>query len=404
LEGFGSVKTTQSIEVFPLSIPFTEIVRANARPSSNIHSILNTSNSGNANRALVQFLLRFPTIFAGFMGDTPTGRPVVDGNFQNSAQRSSTSSFDESEGPKAYQGGPHASSSQGNYPHAQSVQMQQHGSQSRQEHLNMASLATALPDMSYLNYSNVSPQRYASGPSPSQHLYHLQSMPQLNGPINQSATNLPYNVQYQAPYQGMYVPGQSPPTVNSQSGLNIGNQFYQGQPFMGQAPVSPYFIQPGQYGPQGQMYTANPSMGQYGSRGSFTGDNRPLPQQRSGEYQPGTLIDGMQRRPSSIGKGIIKPIYTRSRPGLTNYVASSTSPSSVVRGPPRKPRQSGKLFFFVMFLFNMTDSLHFRPCHLDWQSATADRFNEPCSARLQGNFRARIPFFDLEEQLRFRKF
>jgi hypothetical protein len=247
------------------------------------------------------------------MGDTPTGRPVIDGDFQNTtahggrtnpAQRSSTSPFDESEGPKSFPGGSHAPGSQGNYPHGQSFPAQQHGSQSRQENFNMAPLGTALPDMSYMNYSNVSPQRYASGPSPSAHLYQLQNMPQLTGPasMNPPATNMPYNVQYQAPYQGMYVPAQNQSSANSQPGLNLGNQFYQGQAFMGQTPVSPYFIQPGQYGPQSQMYSTSPSMGQYGPRGSFTGDNRPPPQQHSGEHQPGSLIDGAQRRSSSIGE------------------------------------------------------------------------------------------------------
>ncbi|KAH8792528.1 YT521-B-like domain-containing protein [Hyaloscypha finlandica] len=248
------------------------------------------------------------------MGDTPTGRPIIDGDFQNTAhgaranstQRSSASPFDESDGPKAFQGNSHAPGSQGHYPHGQSFPTQQHGSQGQQDHFNMGPLGTALPDMSYMNYGNAPPQRYPSGPSPPAHLYQLQSMPQLGGPasMNTPATNLPYNVQYQTPYQSMYGPGQSQTSANSQSGLNIGNQFYQGQAFMGQAPVAPYFIQPGQYALQGQMYSANSSSGQYGPRGSFTGDNRPLPQQRSGEYQTGTSIEGVQRRSSSIGHAI----------------------------------------------------------------------------------------------------
>jgi hypothetical protein len=287
------------------------------------------------------------------MGDTPTGRPVVDGDFQNTAhggganstQRSSRSQFEESEGQSTFQGSLHApgSGSHGNYPHGQSFPAQQHGSQNQQEQFNMAPLGTALPDMSYMNYSNASSQRYPSGPSPSAHLYQLQNMPQLGGPasISTPATNIPYNVQYQAPYQGMYVPGQSQSNPNSQPGLNIGNQFYQGQAFMGQAPMSPpYFVQPGQYGSQSQMYSTSPSLGQYGARGPFTGDNRALPQQRSGEHQLGNPTDGVQRRSSTIGAlETFRSMYIK----LTNPAASSTSPSSVVRGPPRKPRQSGKI-------------------------------------------------------------
>jgi hypothetical protein len=242
----------------------------------------------------------------------------------------------------------------------------------------MGPLGTALPDMSYMNYGNAPPQRYPSGPSPPAHLYQLQSMPQLGGPasMNTPATNLPYNVQYQTPYQSIYGPGQSQTSANSQSGLNIGNQFYQGQAFMGQAPVAPYFIQPGQYALQGQMYSANSSSGQYGPRGSFTGDNRPLPQLRSGEYQTGTLIDGVQRRSSSIGElGLLDhcPLF---KVELTQHSASSTSPSSVVRGPPRKPRQSGKLLLLIFLLVSRTNFLYSRPCNLDRQSPTTDRSNE----------------------------
>jgi hypothetical protein len=348
------------------------------------------------------------------MGDTPTGRPIINGDFQNTAhgaranstQRSSASPFDESEGPKAFQGRSHAPGSQGHYPHGQSFPTQQHGSQGQQDHFNMGPLGTALPDMSYMNYGNASPQRYSSGPSPPAHLYQLQSMPQLGGPasMNPLATNLPYNVQYQAPYQSMYLPGQSQTSANSQSGLNIGNQFYQGQAFMGQAPVAPYFIQPGQYAPQGQMYSANSSSGQYGPRGSSTGDNRPLPQQRSGEYQTGTLIDGVQRISSSIGElGLLDhcPLF---KVELTHHSASSTSPSSIVRGPPRKPRQSGKLLLLIFLLVNWTNFLYSRPCNLDRQSPTTDRSNEFSFARMQGDFWTRISFPYLEEQLCFCEF
>ena len=138
---------------------------------------------GSANMAsLVQFWWRLPTIYEGLMGDTPTGRPVIDGDVQNtgtasSAQRSSTSPFDESEGPNAFHGGPHAPGSQGNYPPGPPFPFQQHASQSRQGQFDMASLGTALPDVSYMNYGNASPQRFPSGPSPSAHLYQLPNMP-----------------------------------------------------------------------------------------------------------------------------------------------------------------------------------------------------------------------------------
>jgi hypothetical protein len=257
---------------------------------------------------MVQVWRSLPTIYEVFMGDTTTGRPIIDGDLQDtthsttadSAHRSSASPYDESGVSKAFQGGSHA---HGNFLQGQSFPIQQHGSQNRQELFNMASLGTALPDIAYMNYNNASPQRYPSGPSPSAHLYHVQNITQLGGPasVNPPTTNLPYNAQYQALYQGMYLPSQGQATAGSQPVLNIGSQFYQGQAFMGQAPVSGYFMQPGQYATQSQIYTASPSMGQYGPRGSYAGDNRPLSQQRSGDYQPGSQIDGSKRRVTSIG-------------------------------------------------------------------------------------------------------
>jgi hypothetical protein len=261
---------------------------------------------------LVQFWGLLLTNYEGFMGDTPTGRPAGEGDFArtthvagtNSAQPSSPSPFDESDGRKVFQGGSQTYGPQVNYPNIQSFPTQQYGSQSRQDHFNMAALGTALPDMSYINYSNVSPQRYPSGPSPSPHVYQLQSIPQIGGPPSMSppATNLSYNLPYQAQYQGMYVPGHSPPPAGSQSGLNTGSQFYQGQVFLAQQPGSPYFIPQGQYGPQNQMYSGSPSSAQYGSRAAFIGDNRLLPQQRGSNHQAGSPNDGAQGRSSSICK------------------------------------------------------------------------------------------------------
>jgi len=239
------------------------------------------------------------------MGDTPTGQqPLGHGARPDSAGPSSPSPFDEGDGRKGFQGGLQMHGSQGNYPNLQSFSAQQHSSQARQEHFNMASLGTALSDMSYMNYSNVSPQGYPSGPSSSPHVYQMQNIPQLGGPppMSPPATNLPYNVQYQAQYPGMYAPNHSQSTTSSQSGLDAGNQFYQGQTFMGQHPVSPYFIQQGQYAPQAQIYSGSPSSGQYGSRGAFIGESRPLPQQRVGEYQGGSSSAVVQGKSSSVGK------------------------------------------------------------------------------------------------------
>ncbi|TVY49007.1 Zinc finger CCCH domain-containing protein [Lachnellula occidentalis] len=185
----------------------------------------------------------------------------------------------------------------------------------------MASLGGALPDSSYQPLNSHS-SRQPSGQSPSPLMYQMQGTPQYIGPqaINPQLANTSYNNPYQNQFPGMYPPNQVQSAHHHQSGTS-GSQLFQGQAYMGQPQHAglPYYVQPNLYGPQSQMYSGESPVAQYGTRIGFPGDSRHL--QRNNEY-PGTG-------------------YSSGSQGRSGSVASNTGQSSVVRGPPRKPRQSG---------------------------------------------------------------
>merc|ERR1712000_401419 len=133
--------------------------------------------------------------------------------------------------------------------------------------------------------SNAPTQRYPPGQSPSPLMYQFPTIPQFSNQQSMAQTyqNMQYSMGYQAQYQGMYGQGQTQQPHLQQAALSNGNHFYQGQGFMGQA------RQPGQ------------------SRGN--------------DFLGGSSAGGT--------------------PGRAGSIASSSAQSSVVRGPPRKPRQSG---------------------------------------------------------------
>jgi len=198
------------------------------------------------------------------------------------------------------------SASRGNYPSMQSFASQHQAPHGRREPFDMTSMGSSLPDISYQNYSSMPSQRYPGGTSVSQYAYQLQNVPQFASPpvINPSPTNIPYNMQYQSQYPGVYMTGQSQSPANLQAGLNTAHQYYQSQGFAGQhqQPGSQFFIQQGQYGTLGHMYPPISAAGTYSPRGAFAGDNRISPQQRSLENQGSASAGVSPGRSSSIGK------------------------------------------------------------------------------------------------------
>jgi hypothetical protein len=249
-----------------------------------------------------------PTIHEGSMGDPPTGSlPLGDysnppsGPTVNVSEPLNLGTYEETEGNKGLHGNSPLSTSQGGHASMQSFPSHQ----ARQEHFNMTSLGTALPDISYQNYSNLPGHRYPSAPPHSPLLYQMQNVPQFTGSSAMSPpnTNLAYNFQYQNQYPGLYASGQTPPPPNLQAGMNATSQFYQGQGLIGhQQPGSNFFVQQGQYASQGQVYAGHTAAGQFGTRGSFTGDDRLVVQQRGNDFVAGGYSGGSAGRSGSIGE------------------------------------------------------------------------------------------------------
>ncbi|KAE8452120.1 hypothetical protein EG329_001587 [Mollisiaceae sp. DMI_Dod_QoI] len=265
-----------------------------------------------------------PTIYEGFMTDTPGGsQPVGDlpnssqGTRPNVSNLATAASYDGSEARRGYHGPSPSNTPQGSFPTVHSFPPQSNASPGRQDPFSMTTLGSALPE-TFQSYGNMSSQRYSSSQSASP----LQYQPPgaqftLPAGMTSQSPTAPYNMQYQSQYQGMYAPShsQSPPNLGLAAGM--GGQFYQGQTYMSppQQPGSSFFVQPGQYSVQNQIFQSNAPAGQYGIRGGFGVDPRLTSQQRGMEYLGG--------------------------PPVGANPASSSGQSSVVRGPPRKPRQSG---------------------------------------------------------------
>ncbi|KAF7894403.1 uncharacterized protein EAF01_009854 [Botrytis porri] len=187
------------------------------------------------------------------------------------------------------------------------------------ESFNMTTLSVTLPDMSYQNYG----QRFPQSPgAPLPFMYQTQFANQ--GILSPPPTASSYSTPYQAQYGGYTSNQQMHQQHMHMAATN--HQFYVGQGYMGQPHQQPqqyqagsqYYIQPGSYGQQGQIYTGNQMGLQYPQRGSFSGGNRPMSQHRND-----------------------LPVNVTGQVGKSNSVVSSPTQSSVVRGPPRKPRQSG---------------------------------------------------------------
>jgi hypothetical protein len=259
----------------------------------------------------IQYWGPLPTIDERIMGDKlPGSQPVGDFSNRSPTGRnlsriSPAGSYDsDSDRRKQFQDGPQLVIPQGNYQNMQSFPS--HSSQGRPEAFNMAAIGTALPNMAFQNYSDQSAQRYATNISPTHPMYQVQGVPHYSSlpTMNPTNTNLPYNTHLPQQYPGVFTQGQSQP---SQTGMGAGHPMYQ-----------QYYVQPGQYVPQNQVYlgaSGGSMAGQYGGRGGpFPTDGQPSARQRS-EYSLASSTSGPSGRAGA---------------------------SSVVRGPPRKPRQSGK--------------------------------------------------------------
>ncbi|KAH8676777.1 YT521-B-like domain-containing protein [Tricladium varicosporioides] len=264
------------------------------------------------------------------MGDTPTdAKPVGDfpGELQDPKQSAlqistggNTSDFSIS---VSSQGRSQDNIPLGHYSHMQQYPLQQqpNASHQRPDTFNLGDMAGALPSASIQNFSTVSQERQQVTYSTPGLFYQMPNMTQYGNSqaMSQTMGNVAYNVPYQAQIQGMYATNHMPSPQSIQVGTPVG-QYFQGQGYMPQPNQPQYFMQPGQYQQQSQVYSGNSPASPYGTRGGYMGESRP-PVQPPREY--------------------LAAIPNASPAGRSGSIASSAGQSSVVRGPPRKPRQSG---------------------------------------------------------------
>lgn len=84
-------------------------------------------------------------------------------------------------------------------------------------------------------------------------------------------------------------------------------------------------------------------------------------------------------------------------------VSPDSSRHSVVRGPPRKPTQTGESLRQPIPTARPCLTWRHRTCHLDRQSPTPSRPHAACAPCLQGSQRTGVTVPNIEEQLRFRE-
>ncbi|PBP22634.1 hypothetical protein BUE80_DR006616, partial [Diplocarpon rosae] len=246
---------------------------------------------------------QLPILYEGFMSDISNRSPCGDFAHRSQGLRPTASSHcGDNEEITEVQGGAHSQSN---------VQLSQ-------DRFSLASLAASLTDSTYQNDDNIRDQRNSSGPSPASLMYRHQNTTRYAGhpALSPPFAHMQYGLGYQTQYPGIYAPGNTLQQYNSHSNTSGGDQYYSNQVCLGHQLGYPLLVHPGQLGP---MLPGPSTAGLFGTTTGTLGDGRLPGQKRGKEYLNGPLSAGTRGRPSSISSGA----------------------SPVVRGPPRKPRQSG---------------------------------------------------------------
>jgi hypothetical protein len=226
--------------------------------------------------------------------------------------------------------------SQGPFQGSQQQQQQQQQQQSfygqqpaqqgmgRSSALNMNSLASALPEVNYgQNYASQSSQRFQQPTSASAMAYQMQQLSQLGG---QSA-----NLQYGQQFPNMYGASQA---SQQPSLTGFANHQYYGQQQQSQGQGRGLYQQAGQF--QGQAGGFSGAGYPYGTtvQGGFS--VRQPGQQRSNEHLGAVGAGGVGRSGSS-GMQLAAIDEDKAK----TYSGSTSGRATAIRGPPRKPKQSG---------------------------------------------------------------
>lgn len=222
---------------------------------------------------------------------------------------------------------------------------------------NMASLANALPQPPYRQVPvNSSQMRYnPSGASPGM-LGQAQPMHQYSGQgAMGQVPNQAYYMQQQPQMSPYYNSPMSPsqPQSNMSPRTNMPNMPYYGNQLMGsQQPHSSM----GYYYPQmAPFHSHAQAPHNQAMMGSFMPVPGSQPELRAGPPQVGEGTNsGAYATTQEPKNGQSKGTSLWIRKGLIRGVGSSESQSNVVRGPPRKPRQSGTSMRLCQSDFDVT--------------------------------------------------
>lgn len=186
--------------------------------------------------------------------------------------------------------------------YTQAQAQSQSSSQGTPDAFNMTNLGANLPDMSYQNYG----QRFPQNPGAPAFIYQMPNASQYmnHGIMSPPPTASSYPAPYHNQYTHMYTTNQPMQAQNMHIAAN-NNQFYANQSYMGQQQSQPansqYFVQPGTFGQQSQMYIGSQMAGQYQPRSSFSGDGRFASQQHN-DIVDGSMAGQGARPTSNIGR------------------------------------------------------------------------------------------------------
>jgi hypothetical protein len=217
------------------------------------------------------------------------------------------------------------SAQQPNYQY-QNQYTQQNASTIRSEPFNLTQLAGALP-----NFQDFNGQRYPSSSSAANYSIH-NTHTFASSPASSQGHNIGYSNAFSGQFPGQYANSHGVPNQNVQVGGSGGPMYYNSSGYgtHAQQHAQNYYISQGQYVPQSPVFPVVTQGQQYAGRGMFAGAMQQNQQRNRDQAY------GQQGRSSSIGMVFGNPVL----PAIVLNVAASSS-SSVVRGPPRKPRQSG---------------------------------------------------------------
>lgn len=282
------------------------------------------------------------------MADIPGPPPVV----VSSRSAATADSMSQAEASLQAQAQPQIAGQQQQHPFASQLDMSrathpqnaQHAQHGGSRPYNMAPMANALPQIQYRpgQYPVAHQQRYNHPASP-------PMMPQM--PYGHSAGGMSmgmghqgYYVQQQPPMMQYYAGTQSPSQMQLPPRQNMA--YYPQQMMMGQPQAGFYYPQPTQYPSPNQSMSPTPMPRQHhhhhNNSPTTMADPQFQPMNKSKPAVGPRATDEANRTTRGQGQDL-QPDVRRSVNNVLTWLLDSTDKrKGAVRGPPRKPKQSGK--------------------------------------------------------------